>query len=64
MLSPVGVIPKHNRPDKWRFIVDLSSPNGVSVNDGLDRAQCSIKYASIYDAVVILCNLGRGALMA
>ena len=64
MLSPVGVIPKHNRPDKWRLIVDLSSPNGVSVNDGLNRAQCSIKYTSIDDAVAILRNLGRGALMA
>ena len=64
MLSPVGVIPKHNRPDKWRLIVDLLSPNGVSVNDNLDRAQCSIKYTSIDDAVAILRNLGRGALMA
>ena len=64
-LSPVGVIPKHNRPDKWRLIVDLSSPNGESVNDSLNRVQCSKKkYASIDDAVAILRNLGRGALMA
>ena len=32
--SPFGVIPKRNRPNKLRLIVDLSSPEGNSVNDG------------------------------
>ena len=31
--SPFGVIPKRNRPNKWRLIVDLSSPEGHSVNE-------------------------------
>ena len=34
-LSPFGAIPKKNRPDKWRLIVDLSSPEGCSVNDAI-----------------------------
>ena len=30
-VSPFGAIPKKNKPDKWRLIVDLSSPEGYSV---------------------------------
>ena len=30
-----GVIPKKHQPGKWRLIVDLSSPDGASVNDFL-----------------------------
>ena len=63
-ISPIGVIPKRNRPNKWRLIVDLSSPDGQSVNDGMDRAQCSIKYASIDDAVQLIRGLGEGSLLA
>ena len=59
-ISPIGVIPKRKRPNKWRLIVDLSSPDGQSVNDGMDRAQCSIKYASIDDAVQLIRGLGEG----
>ena len=62
--SPIGVIPKRNWPNKWRLIVDLSSPKGASVNDGIDGALCSLTYASVSDAVKILTPLGRGALMA
>ena len=63
-ISPFGVIPKRNRPDKWRLIVDLSSPEGFSVNDELDRALCSITYSSVDDAVAIIRTLGPGALLA
>ena len=62
--SPIGVIPKRNRPNKWRLIVDLSSPKGRSVNDGISSTLCSLTYASIDDAVGILRILGEGALMA
>ena len=48
----------------WRLIVDLSSPEGQSINDGIDRSVCSIKYASIDDAVDIIRRLGTGALLA
>ena len=52
--SPFGVIPKQEKPDEWRLILDLSSPLGHSVNDRIDPARCSLKYASI-DQVVCIC---------
>jgi len=33
--SPFGVIPKKGKIRRWRLIVDLSSPAGGSVNDGI-----------------------------
>ena len=35
-ISSFGVIPKKGQPGKWRLIVDQSSPQGHSVNDGID----------------------------
>ena len=34
--SPIGLIPKKNRPGKFRLIVDLSSPAGFSINDAIN----------------------------
>ncbi len=34
-VSPFGVIPKRSKPGKWRLILDLSSPLGHSVNEGI-----------------------------
>ena len=61
--SPFGVIPKKGG-NKWRLIVDLSSPEGASVNDGISSALTSIRYASIDDAVQTIHRLGNGTLMA
>ena len=46
-----GVIPKPHQPGKWRLILDLSDPEGNSVNDGIEPDLCSLTYASIDDAV-------------
>ena len=62
-LSPFGVIPKKGT-NKWRLIVDLSSPHDASVNDGIDPSLTSIRYSSIDDAVRIVQELGNGSLMA
>ena len=35
-VNPFGVIPKRHQPNKWRLIIDLSSPTGKSVNDAID----------------------------
>ena len=35
--SPFGVIPKKNKPGRWRLILDLSSPDGQSVNDSIAK---------------------------
>ena len=40
--SSFGVIPKKNQPGKWRLIVDLFSPQGVSVNDYIDQQLSSL----------------------
>ena len=33
--SPTGVTPKKHRAGKWHLIIDLTSPEGSSVNDGM-----------------------------
>ncbi len=40
--NPIGLVPKPHS-DKWRLIVDLSSPRGLSVNDGISPALCSLQ---------------------
>ena len=62
--SPFGVIPKRNRPNKWRLIVDLSSPSGHSVNDGISKELASLTYVSVDDIVVEVGHRGRGTLLA
>ena len=63
-ISPFGVIPKKYRPNKWRLIVDLSSPEGHSINDAIPRELCSVSYTSIDHAVSIAWGLGTGSLLA
>lgn len=46
-ISPFGVIPK-KAAGQWRLILDLSSPSGSSVNDGISKDLCSLSYVSIY----------------
>ena len=60
-ISRFGVIPKTGQPGKWRLILDLSSPTGGSVNDGVDKGLCSLKYASVEDTVQ---EIVQGALIA
>ena len=62
-VSPFGVIPK-SEPGQWRLIVDLSSPAGGSVNDGINKEWCSLTYMTIEDVAARVVRLGRGALMA
>ena len=45
--SPIGIIPKKNKPGKRRLIVDLSSLTDASVNNGIDKELCSLSYTSI-----------------
>lgn len=62
-ISPFGVIPKKNRPDKWRLFVDLSSPAGQSVNGAISQGLCSVSYALLNQVVQLAQSLGRGALL-
>ena len=60
--SRFGVIPK-STPGKWRLIVDLSSPEGGSVNDGIRETWCSLTYVTVDNAAKGITAYGRGALM-
>lgn len=43
-VSQFGVILKASQPGKWQLIVDLSSPKGHSINDGIPPELCSLSY--------------------
>ena len=59
-LKPMGLVPKPHQPNKFRLIVDQTTPANRSVNDGIPRDLCSLKYASVDEAVAIIRTLGRG----
>ena len=61
-VSQFGVIPK-GQAGKWRLIVDLSHPKGYSVNDGISKPLCSLKYITIDDAIKEIVRLGQGTLL-
>ena len=63
-LSRFGVIPKKHKPNKWRLILDLSHPESFSVNDGIERALCSLKYISVDEIGDMILQVGKGALLA
>ena len=62
-ISPFGAIPKQGK-DQWRLILDLSSPHGSSVNDGISKERCSLAYVSIDEIARQVVELGRGARLA
>ena len=62
-LASFGVAPK-SQPVKWRAILDLSSNNGLSVNDGIDKELCSLKYIQVDDIIDKLSTMGPGTQMA
>lgn len=60
--SGLGIVSKKN--EKWRVILHLSSPTGVSINDSISREDYTLHYICINDAVKMLHGHGPGALMA
>ena len=59
-ISPMGMIPKRSKPEKWRLIVDLSSPHGKRINDGIDTDRSSLSYACVDHLVAWVVSTGRG----
>jgi len=47
----------------WRTIFDLSSPEGHSVNDGIPKEYGSIVYETIENAIRLVAQAGRNAMM-
>ena len=62
--NPFGVIPKKNKPGNWILIVDLSSPEGSSVNDGITKELVTLTYVSVDTVVGRVLELGKGSLLA
>ena len=58
-----GVIPK-GTPGKWRLIVDLSFPEGTSVNDGIQMDLCSLQYVKVDGAARKIVKQGHNTWMA
>ena len=63
-INRFGVMPKRHQPNNWRLIVDLSFPKDHSINNGIPKHLCSLKYISIDDAVQEILSQGRGAMLA
>ena len=63
-VSGFGVIPKKGQPGKWRLIVDLSSPSGHIVNDGINLEEFSLQYIEVDQIICMASNYGSRALMA
>ena len=50
--SPFGVISKRGRNNnRWSLILDLSSPHGHIVNDGIEKELASLTYVSVDEVV-------------
>ncbi|VDI05554.1 Hypothetical predicted protein [Mytilus galloprovincialis] len=61
VVSPLGVA-TGKYSDKKRLILDLSSPHNdecLSVNDMIDKSDCSMSYVKIDDAIRIISKCGR-----
>ena len=63
-ISCFGVVPKNNQPGKWRLILDLSSPDGQSVNDGIPKSPFSIQYVTVDAFIDGIMARGHGTLLA
>ena len=63
-VNSFGVIPKKGQPNKWRLILDLSSPLGASVNEGINPEDYPLQYIQVDDIIKMVWKFGKGALMA
>ena len=60
--SPIGVVEK-KEPGKFRTIMNLSFPSGLSVNDGIQKDKFSLSYVTVDNAIDIILSLGPGCLL-
>ena len=59
--SPIGIIPKKNKPNKWRLIIDLLSLRGLSVNDSIATDLSFLCYTSVDHLCSIILSVSKGA---
>ena len=60
--SGLGAVPKKN--GKWRVILHLSAPEGLSINDFISKDEFSMHYSTLDDAVALLSRFKKGSMMA
>ena len=60
--SPLGAVPK--KDGTHRIILDLSSPRGSSIHQGISSDMYSVKYSSFDDAVSMVLSVGSSCFMA
>ena len=63
-VSSFGIILKREEPGKWHLTVDLSSPAGSSVSDGINPDEFTLHYIKVDQIISLVSQFGRGALMA
>ena len=61
--SPIGLVSKGRNSGCWRMIADLFHPSNWSVNDGIPKSLCSLKYPSVDDALHYVRSFGPGTLL-
>ena len=62
-VSPLGLVPQKT-PVEYRFIHQLSYPEGSSINDGIPSELCTVQCQSIQDAILAIQQVGVGGLLA
>ena len=62
-LSPLGAIPKKHKLGKWRLIVELSFPDGASINGGISAEWSSVLYVPIDHLSSVVISTGREAFL-
>ena len=62
--SPIGLVPK-DKGKKTRLIFHLSySKDGDSVNSGIPKELCTVKYTDFVDAILMCLQAGKGCSIA
>ena len=61
--SHIGLVPKHE-PGSFRLIHHLSYPSGSSINDFINKEDCTVHYTSFDAAVDVVMSGGHNAWMA
>ena len=58
IINPIGLVPK-KEPHKFRMIVDLSQPTGLSVNSHIPRQYSAVQYPSVQTAIDTIVDLSH-----
>ena len=61
--NPIGIVPK-KAAGKFRTIVNLSAPKGISINDFISKEDFSLSYVTIDKAIDFILELGKGCFLS